>query len=72
MSLTSAWFVCTLDYLELVDWNGRMVREDKRGSIVVAMPSILSQLGISECQWQISDAGHRESVLSSGGDDRFL
>ena len=34
------------DYLQLVDWSGRAVREDKRGSIPKHLPPILSRLGI--------------------------
>jgi REP element-mobilizing transposase RayT len=34
------------DYLELVDWAGREVREDKRGAIDTSEPPILKRLGI--------------------------
>ena len=34
------------DYLELVDWAGRQIREDKRGAIPGGEPPILSRLGI--------------------------
>ena len=34
------------DYLQLVDWSGRAVREDKRGAIPAHLPPILSRLGI--------------------------
>ena len=34
------------DYLELVDWAGRQVREDKRGAIDSNQPPILERLGI--------------------------
>jgi REP element-mobilizing transposase RayT len=34
------------DYLELVDWAGRAVRDDKRGAIAVDAPPILARLGI--------------------------
>jgi len=36
----------TKDYLELVDWAGRTMRDDKRGSISDAAPPILKQLGL--------------------------
>ena len=39
------------DYLELVDWTGRCIREDKRGSIDAATPTILQKLGIDEQEW---------------------
>ncbi len=31
-----------LDYLELIDWVGRIIREDKRGAIPVTTPHILT------------------------------
>ena len=34
------------DYLQLVDWSGRAVRENKRGSIPDHLPPILARLGI--------------------------
>lgn len=36
----------TEDYLELVDWTGRAIREDKRGAIPESIPPILERLGI--------------------------
>jgi len=40
-----------LDYLELVDWTGRAIREDKRGYIDNALPPILTRLQIPPQQW---------------------
>ena len=34
------------DYLELVDWTGRILRDDKRGAIFESTPKILQQLNI--------------------------
>jgi REP element-mobilizing transposase RayT len=39
------------DYLELIDWTGRIVREDKRGFIPPATPPILQRLNIEPKQW---------------------
>ncbi|ARU59355.1 transposase [Oleiphilus messinensis] len=39
------------DYLELVDWTGRIQRDDKRGSISTTLPPILKRLNINEKQW---------------------
>ncbi|GAB4196049.1 MAG: transposase [Wenzhouxiangellaceae bacterium] len=36
------------DYLELVDWSGRAIRHDKRGSIASDCPPILIRLGIDK------------------------
>jgi hypothetical protein len=34
------------NYLELVDWTGRILREDKRGAIDADLPPILERLNI--------------------------
>jgi REP element-mobilizing transposase RayT len=39
------------DYLELVDWTGRIIREDKRGAIPVHLPPILERLNIDTNHW---------------------
>ena len=39
------------DYLELVDWTGRILRDDKRGAISEDVPPILAQLNIDPKQW---------------------
>jgi hypothetical protein len=39
------------DYLELVDWTGRFLREDKRGDIPQDLPPILERLQIGPQHW---------------------
>jgi putative transposase len=39
------------DYLELVDWTGRAIREDKRGFIPADVPPILARLGLEAESW---------------------
>ncbi|GGY59691.1 hypothetical protein GCM10011297_35170 [Bacterioplanes sanyensis] len=39
------------DYLELVDWAGRIIRHDKRGTIANNTAAILDRLGIDDQQW---------------------
>ena len=39
------------DYLVLVDWTGRVVREDKRGAINHQLPPILERLNINTSIW---------------------
>jgi REP element-mobilizing transposase RayT len=39
------------DYLELVDWTGRAVREDKRGHVPSELPPILARLNIDPKHW---------------------
>ena len=41
------------DYLDLIDWTGRLIREDKRGSINDAFPPILERLALDEEAWKI-------------------
>ena len=42
------------DYLELIDWTGRAIREDKHGSISTSRPKLLTELGISTDAWLLS------------------
>ena len=39
------------DYLALVDWTGRILREDKRGAISSSLPPILERLDIDPKHW---------------------
>jgi REP element-mobilizing transposase RayT len=39
------------DYLELVDWTGRILREDKKGYIPEHLPDILTRLNIDPRHW---------------------
>ncbi|MBL4827887.1 MAG: transposase [Spongiibacteraceae bacterium] len=39
------------DYLELVDYTGKIVRKDKRGAIPFQLPPILQRLGIDSAHW---------------------
>ena len=47
------------DYLELLDWTGRIIREDKRGAIKTNTPKILSRLNIETKNW-LHSAQHFE------------
>ena len=40
-----------LDYIELVDWSGRILRDDKRGAIVSHHPKLLNTLGLDSESW---------------------
>ncbi len=42
------------DYLELVDWTGRIIRNDKRGFIDDALPPFLRRLHLSAKQWHLN------------------
>jgi REP element-mobilizing transposase RayT len=39
------------DYLKLVDWTGRAIRDDKTGAISDGLPPILARLGIEQQGW---------------------
>jgi REP element-mobilizing transposase RayT len=41
------------DYIELVDWTGRIIREDKRGHIDNTLPNILDRLNLNPDAWKI-------------------
>lgn len=45
------------DYLNLVDWTGRMMRDDKRGAIQETLPPILLRLNITSKQWSVLTLG---------------
>lgn len=38
-------------YIELVDWTGRCIRDDKHGSIPAHIPPILERLDLTEHEW---------------------
>ncbi len=40
-----------IDYLELVDWSGRIIREGKRGVISEQTPALLGILGLDNDTW---------------------
>ena len=40
------------DYIELVDWTGRIIRDDKRGHIQQSLPKILDRLSLDEHSWK--------------------
>ena len=48
------------DYLTLVDWTGRAIREDKCGSIPDDLPPIVNRLGIDPLQW-LKQMGHKNN-----------
>ncbi|OBP14974.1 hypothetical protein A5320_06100 [Rheinheimera sp. SA_1] len=40
-----------IDYIELIDWTGRQIRDDKRGAVDASGPPILARLGIPVDCW---------------------
>ena len=45
-----------IDYLELVDWTGRIIREDKRGYIKQTTPPILERLAVNNKDWLLTSS----------------
>ena len=45
-----------IDYLELVDWTGRIIREDKRGYITHSTPPILERLLVDKQEWLLASS----------------
>jgi len=41
------------EYLELVDWTGRILQEGKRGTINNALPPIIERLTINKSNWKV-------------------
>jgi len=39
------------DYLDLVDWTGRIIRQDKRGAIPKHSPPMMQRLGLNQNCW---------------------
>jgi REP element-mobilizing transposase RayT len=50
----SGIFFAYLDYLELVDWTGRIVRRNKQGYIGNKLPPILTRLQIAPDEWHLN------------------
>jgi len=55
------------DYLELVDWTGRVIRDDKKGYISDKEPKILEKLGFSSDIWFKSVNQYSDSFYSHIG-----
>lgn len=55
------------DYLQLVDWIGRQIREDKRGSVDGDLPCIQTRLDIGEEQAYLHSMSVAQRLWSIGG-----
>ena len=40
------------DYLQLLDWSGRIIREDKQGTIPEHAPALIDRFDITPVRWQ--------------------
>ena len=60
------------DYLELVDWTGRTLREDKRGAISGRAEKILTRLGIDDSQWVVMTSNFEQCSSTFEGNEQRL
>jgi len=59
------------DYIELIDWSGRILREDKRGYIENSQPPILARLAQDTENWlELTQHFEDEFKLFAGSVDR--
>lgn len=63
----------TEDYLELVDWAGRAIRDEKRGAISEHLPPILQRLQLDAAQYllHVRRGGRHHHVSVLGHADRI-
>ena len=60
------------DYIELVDWTGRIVRKGKRGFIAATEPKILKSLKLTATEWEyLALAIHKRSINTIHGLERL-
>jgi hypothetical protein len=52
------------DYLELVDWTGRSIRDDKKGAIPQELRPIMKRLGIEPETWLTSINQYNKNYFS--------
>jgi len=60
------------DYLELVDWTGRAIRDDKKGYIMDSEPKIIDKLGFTRDIWLQSVRQFSEHSYSHIGTEEQL
>jgi len=61
------------DYLELIEWAGRAIREDKRGAIPSSAPPLLQRLGLETDRYlaHLSGQGQMEAPMVLGRYERI-
>ena len=61
-----------VDYLELIDLTGRVVREDKRGSLDISLAPILQRINLSSEQWLEVTTGFEKHFKAAAGAEAYL
>lgn len=60
------------DYIELVEWSGRIIRKGKRGCIPDVLPPILERIGIEPENWlALTNDFEKNTKTFVGRDDRI-
>ncbi|MET0067569.1 MAG: hypothetical protein ABW076_14575 [Candidatus Thiodiazotropha sp.] len=52
------------DYLKLVDWTGRSIRDDKKGAIPQSLMPIMQRLGVDLETWLVSIIQYNKHYFS--------
>lgn len=60
------------DYLELVDWTRRILREDKRGHIDNKLPPILERLSFNEDAWKVLTTAFEQQFKQWVGSEQIV
>ena len=60
------------DYVELVDWSGRIIRDDKRGAINSKLPPIIERLGLEADHWKILTTEFEEQFKHWVGSEHIV
>ncbi|TBR41385.1 transposase [Marinomonas agarivorans] len=60
------------DYLELVDVTGRVIQEEKRGSIDLTLTPILQRIGLTSSQWLMITTQFEEQFHTAIGSEEDL
>jgi putative transposase len=64
--------ISSADYIKLVDWTGRQIRNDKRGAIASDMPEVLPRVRMTPKQWlSLSLDLQKRSIQVIGALDRM-
>jgi len=60
------------DYLELIDLTGRVIREDKRGSLDMTLAPILQRINLTSEQWLEVSTGFEKHFKTAVGSEVLL
>ncbi|MBL4761484.1 MAG: transposase, partial [Gammaproteobacteria bacterium] len=60
------------DYIELVEWSGRIIKENKRGSISQDKPPILNRIGVDPRSWAVLTSKFESLFKSLVGEPKNL